>query len=366
MEEIKELYKFTAKKENEFNSLTKANENFVPCKLIIEEESAKINYDVENLNNITSIKSRNLLDKLNLLINISKLYRSTEDYYFNLNPNNLFYDYNLELKIKDKDIVIKTELREEDEFVIAYKSLIGYILQDKYTYEDYSEGGLDLLENYKTTKIYKECTTLEEIGSVLKKEYEDELENFYKNKIMVDKTKHNIRKKIILISNILLVITLIYGCYLSFFKIPFKEKIIMSSNSFLNQDYDKVIDNLDSVKVSKLPMESKYILAYSYVLSENLAQAQKKNILSTITLKSDEMVFDFWINLGELKYKESIDISKRLGDNELLIYALIKQEKNIANSTEVTGEEKQSQVDEIQAEIKRISEENKASGGTNG
>lgn len=366
MEEIKELYKFTAKKENEFNSLTKTNENFVPCKLIIEEELAKINYDLESLKDIPSIKCRNLLDQLNLLINIAKLYRLTEDYDFNLNPNNLFYDYNLELKIKDKDIVIKTELREEGSFVLSYKSLIGYVLQEKYTYEDYSEGGMDLLKNNKKTAIYEECKTLEEISAVLKKEYEVELEDFYNNKIMVDRKKHNTRKKIIVISNVLLAITLIYGCYVSFITMPFKKKIINANNSFLIQDYNKIIDDLDSIKIDKIPMESKYILAYSYVISENLAENQKKNILSTISLKSDEMLLDFWINLGQVKHEEAIDISKRLGDNELLIYALIKEQQYITNSNEITGEEKQSKIDEIKQEIKKISEEGKTTGGING
>lgn len=373
MEEVKELYKFTAKKENEFNSLTKTNENFVPCELIIEEESAKIIYDLENLKDINSIKSRNLLDKLNLLINIAKLYTLTEDYYFNLNPNNLFYDYNLELKIKDKDIVTKTELREEDEFVLAYKSLIGYVLQEKYTYEDYSEGGMDLLKNNKKTATYEVCKTIEEIANLLKKEYEIELEDFYNNKIMVDKKRHNKSKMIIIISNVLLSITLIYGCYVSFITIPFKGKVINGSNAFLIQDYEKVIDSLDSIKADKLPKESKFVLAYSYIISESLAENLKKNILATISLKSDEMLLEFWINLGQEKYEEAIDISKRLGDDQLLAYALMKQKQYIINSDEITGEEKESKIDEIQSKIdeieekiKKISEESKTTGGSNG
>lgn len=100
--------------------------------------------------------------------------------------------------------------------------------------------------------------------------------------------------------------------------------------------------------------ETKLILARSYVIQESMTSAQKDTVLASLTTMTETLVFDYWICLGRLKFEMAVDIAKRINDNELLLYALIKQSFYIKNDSNINGEEKSNKINAIQKEIDEL------------
>jgi len=73
-----------------------------------------------------------------------------------------------------------------------------------------------------------------------------------------------------------------------------------------------------------------------------------------ITLRTDPVIFYYWILLGRLKFDEAIDIAQRLGDDELLLFAYVKYEVVVRNDTTISGEEKTTLLNEIAGRISTL------------
>jgi uncharacterized membrane protein YukC len=52
------------------------------------------------------------------------------------------------------------------------------------------------------------------------------------------------------------------------------------------------------------------------------------------------IIFDYWIHLGRLEFEQSVDIARRLGDDELLLFAYLKQEVFVRQNINLPGEER--------------------------
>ena len=148
-----------------------------------------------------------------------------------------------------------------------------------------------------------------------------------------------------------------YTIYTGVFLIPFQKNVIKADNYYSEKNYEGVIKSLEKTRGMKLDKESKYKLAYSYIVSENLSESQKKNITLSLDEKSDENILDYWIAIGKSDYDSAIDLSKKVQDDELLLYALLSKEKAIQDNTKMTGEEKQKSQDELESQIEKINKE---------
>lgn len=348
----KSYYKAT--KENEFNRLTKEKDFFVPSTVEIIDEEIKWEFNLKDLKELSLIKEERIVDRYKTLINIGKLYKHSSEFLIDITPENLYYDLNFNVKLKHRDIVTLEEIMEEERFLNQYKSMIGYLLQNKYSYHDYYQGGLDLLNKNKDTKEVVQFTEVDQVIEWLFEKYKKENKDVIENRVYISKKTYKREKNTLNLSIIFLIILAIYSAFLTFSHIPYKESLLQGNNSFIKQDYEGVIKYMGHLKLKKIPKQSKYILAYSYVKSETLSAEQKKNIESTINLQSEEELLDFWIQLGTGKFKDAIDTSKKLGDDELLLYALIKNKQNILNDSSLKGEEKEKNISEMQSEIDRV------------
>ncbi|MCX0356246.1 hypothetical protein LI064_17205, partial [Clostridium perfringens] len=273
---------------------------------------------------------------------------------FSISPSNLYYDYQYNAKLKDRDIRKEINRLDLDDFINQYKSLIGAMIQSKYRYEDYYEGGLDLLTKDKFLNQIYELNTIDEIVSVLKSRLNEIKKEDIETKVLVSKRKIKSNNRIKLATSILSIVLLITVAYIYLIEIPFKNKLLNASNAFIQSDYENVINSLNGIKIDKLPKESKYILANSYVNSENLSASQKKNILATISLQSQDDILDFWIEQGNLQLDKAIDTAKKLGDNELLMYSLIKKEQQILNDDKLNGANKEDALNKVRDEIEKL------------
>lgn len=354
IEKVIKISDLNAKKSNEINRIAYKSTYLVPCEVDIKEEEVNFTYDLNNLEILNIIKERKTVEKLRIAINVSNMFCMLDEYSFKLEPNNLYYDYNYNVKVLERDIKLEEEIIDYKDMVLQYKSLIGYLFDEKHSYDDFYKGGLDLIKSNKKIEKYLELNDINEIKEELlldlKKQEKDDRENY----IEVRSRSLKIKKYSIITMGIMIVGLLTYVVYNAIFLNPFNQNIIKANNYYMDQDYEGVIKCLETTRGLKLDKESKYKLAYSYIISENLSDKQKKNITTNLNTKSDENILDYWIALGKSNYDKAIDLAKKVQDDELILYALLNKDKYIQDNNKMTGEEKQKQQETLKSEIEKL------------
>ena len=298
------------------------------------------------------IKKVALISKYQALINIQNLFNDIKRIYISLNPENLMFDTNMMPKAIMRDIY-ETEYNEED-FLSQYIALIGYVLQDKYSYDDYYQGGKQLLTKNKITAPYAQVKTLDELVETLNKEYASLQEKLQNSFIEVDKKKYHHLK----IGNRIMIVFIILAVaiigYFGVFRLN-EEKTMNTANAqYIKQDYISVLDTLKNMKMSRMDTNTKYIYAISDIRTEALTDEQKSNILSSVTLNADERILEFWVDLAKSQNSDAIDLAKQLGNSEYLAYAYMKEKSRIENDQSLSGEEKETQLKEIENNLKNL------------
>lgn len=100
-----------------------------------------------------------------------------------------------------------------------------------------------------------------------------------------------------------------------------------------------------------MPFIVLYELAYSSVTNERLDEEQKKNVLSNITLQTDPDYLKYWIYLGRGEAENAVDIARAMEDGELITYGLLKLREEVKADKDLTGEEMQEKLNEIDQEV---------------
>lgn len=356
-EKVVKLSKLNAKRDSEINKLTYGNTYLIPCKANIEGEEVKFTYDLNGLQPFSEIKNRRAVEKLRFLINVSGILEIEEEYSIKLETDNIYYDYNYIPKVLNRDIRLETDIVDYKDLVLQYKSLIADVLNKKYCYNDFYNGGIDLIKKNKKISKYISLESIEEIKNELLEDLKIQEKEDKEKYIEIKVRNYKVKKYSIWGMSIVILALMVYTIYTSVFLIPFDKMVIRANNYYMNQNYEGVIKCFENTRGLKLDKESKCKLAYSYVMSQNLAENKKKNIIATINDKSDENILDYWIAIGKSKYDNAIDSAKRVQDDELLLYALLSKQKYIQDNDKMSGEEKQKEQDALQSQIDKLTKE---------
>lgn len=356
-EKVVKISELNAKRDSEINRVTYENTYLIPCKVNIKDEEVKFTYDLNELQPFSEIKNRRAVEKLRFLINVGSVLEIADEYSFKLEPNNIYYDYNYIPKILNRDIRLEDEIMDYKDLVLQYKSLIADVSDKRCSYNDFYNGGMDLIKKNKKIKKYISLETIEEIKNELLEDLKMQEKEDKENYIEIKLKNYKVKKYSIWTMSIVILGLMIYTVYTSVFLVPFDQKVIKANSYYMKQDYEGVIKCFENTRGLKLDKESKYKLAYSYVVSQNLAESKKKNIIATLNDKSDENILDYWIAIGRSKYDNAIDLAKRVQDDELLLYALLNKQKYIQDNNEMTGEEKEKAQEGLQSQIEKLTKE---------
>jgi type VII secretion protein EssB len=356
-EKVVKLSELNAKRDSEINKLTYGNTYLIPCKANIEGEEVKFTYDLNELQPFSEIKNRRAVEKLRFLINVSSVLEIEEEYSFKLETDNIYYDYNYIPKVLNRDIRLETDIVDYKDLVLQYKSLIADVFNKKYCYNDFYNGGMDLIKKNKKIKKYISLESIEEIKNELLEDLKIQEKEDKEKYIEIKLRNHKIKKYSIWGMSVVIVGLMAYTVYSAVFLVPFEQKVIKANSYYMKQDYEGVIECFQNTRGLKLDKGSKCKLAYAYVMSQNLAENKKKNIIATINDKSDENILDYWIAIGRSKYDNAIDSAKRVQDDELLLYALLNKQKYIQDNDKMTGEEKQKEQEGLQSQIDKLTKE---------
>ncbi|MFJ7932756.1 type VII secretion protein EssB [Sporosarcina sp. NPDC096371] len=148
-----------------------------------------------------------------------------------------------------------------------------------------------------------------------------------------------------------LVPALILTFYFLIYEMPRNEAYLDSHEQYLTHRYSEVVTILSQHSVKHMPYVVLYELAHSFVMNEELTEEQKKNVLNNISLQTDTDYLKYWIYIGRSEAVKAIDLARLMEDGELITYGLLKRREEIQAETNLTGEEKQQMLKEIDNEV---------------
>lgn len=147
-----------------------------------------------------------------------------------------------------------------------------------------------------------------------------------------------------------------FSVYFGAFAIPQQKALVMANERYIQKDYVGCIDSVKNMETLDMDVHTKYILAVSYASTESFKQEEISNIVSRLSINSNEKELEYWISLGRLDVKQAENLALALSDDKLLIYAYMKEIDLLENESNIDGEEKKSRLDTLNNEIKTLGE----------
>lgn len=356
IESVKKEFKksnIEASTEFEFYQIQRKSNYLIDCIVQREMDEVCFEFLFDTEKSFHRIKELPRLSIYQALLNIEHLFLDSQRLNISLHPDNLYFDTNMMPKAMMRDVYEEND-ENKNKFVLQYKALIGCMLQSKYSFDDFHQGGNQLLTKNKNTMAFVNASSVEEIIELLYKEYRNLQEKLQYSMIEVDKKKFKSIRFFNKITILLLIVSISLGGYFGFFRLKETSTINKSNEFFIKQDYISVLTTLKDVKISRMNSISKYIYAVSNIKTETLNEEQKNNILSNIAFNSDTRILEFWIHLGKSDLNEAIDVAKQLGNKEYLAFGYMKQQSQIENDKDISGEERDEKLKAVEENLKSL------------
>ena len=213
-------------------------------------------------NPLKNIKTEGRLFVLTALLSAADLEGTVSD----LRPKNLVYDIygrvtlkaSNEEELQSEDSMDKASNISGESFVKQYKALCGHLLQDKYKYSDYYEGGMSLLEKDSFLKNIKESETIEEVKAALLGEYQKIYREDKEKKSLVGKKKYFAIRLALAMISVLLCGACVYILFNYFRETRIDKAMIASYEAYLNKDYPKCINAMSNIKMKDIDEDRKH------------------------------------------------------------------------------------------------------------
>lgn len=341
----------------ELKKISRPQEGFLDCRVEEDQEDLIFRYDVRHVFPWTEIRRERRELMLSALIDAGKLEKPAKLYCFTLSPENLYYDIQGRVYVKARDVYGAEGAYSEEKFLAEYKSLIGCTLLKKYKFEDYDEGGQELLKEDKFLSGIVGCGDAVQITDMLHEEYFRYRKDREARFAEVSKAGDRGRKAALGITGVLLAAGIALLAYLLIWMQPYEEAVIAAYTAYLQSDYNGVIVAMEPVETERMDAYQKYILSYACVRCESFSEESMRNILNTITLNGDEKIMEYWICINRLDTDRAIDIAMQESSNQLLYYAYLKKKAVIETDPSLTGQEKNELLQEIDNKLEPLREE---------
>jgi type VII secretion protein EssB len=245
--------------------------------------------------------------------------------------------------------------KDEDLLLKETKAAVTSIVDREHSFEEYMNfsGTLKLSPN---TKRIVEAESFEQLSEVINHLIE-ETKKSDSLLMAVSKKKWKLNRYVLLGVSLLLIPALIYSIYSLFFLYPKQERVVSAQESFLLNKYSDVVTELQSYEIDEIPKVTQYQLALSYIINESLTEEQKENVRNTVSLQSDPLYYEYWINIGRGKAEEALEAARFLEDRDLIMFGLLKYREQVKADGDLDSEERQQKLDEIENELAEYEEE---------
>lgn len=337
------------------------SDQFVPMEVQEEEDTLAFIYNTNpNHKKWSDVQKLRQDDKLRILSNIGKLERflSSRITFF-LHPDNLVFDENLMPQVIHRgvrEIVPPFDMQSET-FLKQYKCLSIAMFSKKYSFDQLYHGSLENANESDFEKKIQKLETIDALRQFLQESYAKEQKKTEKTMSFLPTKRFRLYKRLSIIMIILSVLLAVPLVYFALIKDPFQDKQLEAHGEFLADNYNDVISTLAEEDPEKLPSQTKYALAYSYIQVEALSDEEKESILKNVSLKSDQDYLLYWIYNGRGEFDTSLNKAKYIDDPQLIIYGLIKKIEQVKNNPDLSGTDRDRQVEDFQNQLDKLLEE---------
>ena len=340
-----------AKTEYDFAFLARANDRLVPVEIKDEYETVCFNYDTTHLRSLSAVNDKDILSVLIMLMNISRFEDLLSDYSFELSPSNTFVEINNNVLIMTRDIQTEDEKSYNKRFLLQYKAIIASLLQKNYSYNDYIEGGMSLMSKDEFLSSVYRSGSVNDIQILLQDRYLKYKQEKQTKYIEVNRSKFvGMRIAIAMLSVLFALCVALIVNHMLYVE-PYKDASIKLHDAYVMSDYPSAIESMNGIDADRMTRIDRYLLALSYVKTENLTAEQKNNIISTLSINDLGLREYYWIYLGRGEVDMASDIAMQLSDDQLLLYSYMKKRAFIEIDTELTGEERQTLLEQMDSLI---------------
>lgn len=346
-----------ASDEYDYKKIVSANHIFLKCSMKFENERVEITYNIEGKEEFATIFKEKRLTKLKALLDVGNFLNDWNYFTFSIQPENLYYDMYGKVFVMFRDIPNLENRYDEQTYLEEYKALIGCTLSGKYSYNDYVQGGMNLLKKDKFLVQIAEAENWEKVVSLLQQETERMIAYNKEKKIEVNRKSYKFEKSMTVCAFIVIGVFLLCCSYYLLWIQPYNKGVIQAQNAYLDKNYTEVIDSIQKITLNKLDHYQKYILAVSYIKCENLTDEQKTNVLSAVEIHGNEKILDYWISIGRLEAENAENIAQQLSNEQLLLYAYLKERYVLETDTELSGEEKTVKIKDLDGKIQSLTGE---------
>ncbi|MDR3364711.1 MAG: hypothetical protein LBS91_07195 [Clostridiales Family XIII bacterium] len=329
------------------------NESLVPGEVTEAEDSFELALDTEGLFPFSDILAGEGVERYRLLIGCARLEKLRKEYSFPMDPANLAYDVNFLPKAKLRD-----GARDGGPaFIAEYKALIAAVLAPAYKYEDYLKGGCDLYRKNKVTADIAPMQAAGEIAGRLRAAYDELSGKLAKDSMLVGKKKYKARGAAMIVFIVLFAGLAGLAAKYWAVDIPDMRTQVAVSGSFLAGDYIGVLDAVRGKDLAGLSREERYMAAYAGAQASSLSNSQKAAVQRGLSLNTDSLFLEYWVEMGRGNYENAIDISKRIGDKELELYGLLIYKDAIDTGVSMGGAEKAELLKDLGGQIDALEKE---------
>ncbi len=326
---------------------------FLRQEMQIDEDTIRMIYEIEP-DGITfsEIRQRSRSEQFRFAINLMESVSCLDlPVSFFLHPENLFITKDEKVKIAYRSLpgILKPDRLDDQELLLQLKCVILELFT-KYHFQELYDGGIETAALAEFPDEVRKAENYAMLLELLQMNYRESKAIEESRFRVVRKTSYRIYRHASIWLGVLAVILVIPLIYLIFIKGPLQEKMLDTDEAFLKLDYSGVISELNGIALSDLPYTQKYELAYSYVKNLNFTEDQEDVIMNSITLKTEELYLDYWIQIGREENDDAIDLAKRLSDSDLILYALAEKIEEVRGDEELSGEEREELLESLESE----------------
>lgn len=252
-----------------------------------------------------------------------------------------------------KTIDVSDFLRQLKCFIISY-----------FTEEDFMslyDGVLEVIQVPPFLDAIRQAESIDQVRQELQVSYRQKIKEEEETQQVVLKSRYKLYKYASIWLTVAVVTLVLPLIYLVFIQNPFKEKLLDADTAYIKSDYTSLIEELEPIGLNRLPYTQKYELAYAYIQSQDLNEEQQQVILNNVTLKTDELYLDYWIQIGRGENEEAIDIAKRLDDIDLILYSLNARMEQVREDGTLSGSEREELLESLQSDYDKYWEDRSSS-----
>ena len=298
-------------------------------------------------------------EKLRLLCNLDRFkeYLSARVTFF-LHPDNLVFDENLLPFILGRGLrhTVPPYDMEEEKLLLQFKCIAVALFSRKYNFEELYGGTLKDAGETEFERNVIAAKDWEALVSLLQDSYLREKQKADRELAFISRKRFTLFKRAAYMLGAAAVIMAVPLIYFLFMKLPEQDRLLEAHSYFLTADYGGAISELEGMTPENLPKAAKYILAYSYIKTENLAEDKKANIMKNISMKTEDQYLLYWIYHGLGDFDKSVDLALLLDDPQLTMYGLIQQIEKAKNDPDLSGTEREQEVKKYEDQLKGYQE----------